>query len=216
MDSFWSKAFPPRCFLVLSISNSKPSFFFCCSYTHQKDERSRKTGQRRQLQREVQCSENNSDISDIRVAVLISEAHHRHLSSQHLFNVRFLVMFLGSEHCPDSLSIKPALLRAGSFAVIAFFSAFTGDVSSSPRYCTFVFTVKTEWVPSPKSLTVGTDRYYWSRQTILKSIRLEYLKMPPQETHQLRVVYWATWNELLDVVLVASGYSQQSLSCHIQ
>lgn len=105
-------------------------------------------------------------------------------------------MFLGSEHCLDSLSIKPSLLCTRSLDVIALFSAFTWDVSCSPCYRTFVFTVRTEWVPTPKSLVAGTGRYYWLRQTILKSIRLEYLKIPPQEAHSAPVNSWGLFTEL--------------------
>lgn len=67
----WKVFFPSRYFLVLSISYSQPSSFFCQSYTHEEDESSGKRGQRRQLQREVQYSENNLEVNEIRIAVLI-------------------------------------------------------------------------------------------------------------------------------------------------
>lgn len=69
-------------------------------------------------------------------------------------------MLLGSGHPPDSFSIKPSLLGTGSLGLIVFFPTFTWDVSSSPCYCTFVFTVKTEQAPVPNTPNVGTGRYY--------------------------------------------------------
>lgn len=89
--------FPPRYFLLLSISYSQLSYFFCQSYAHQKVESSRKKGQRRKPQRETQCSDNSSESNEIMMAVFTSDDHHEHLSSWHLLMSVFSLCCLGQE-----------------------------------------------------------------------------------------------------------------------
>lgn len=86
--------FPSRYFLVLSISYSQPSSFFCQSFTHEEDESSRKRGQRRELQREVQYFENNLEVNEIRIAVFMCN---NRLMSKHFIMSIFSTCCLGQD-----------------------------------------------------------------------------------------------------------------------
>jgi len=109
-------------------------------------------------------------------------------------------VFLGPGHPSDSFLIKPSLLGTGSLDLIAFFSVFT-------MLFYICFCCKNRTVFYSKNPNC------WNRQVLLikrKHLEKHQARVSSNATsrdsesicYQLKVVYWAAWNELLDAIHV--------------